>query len=325
MSFEQPMKTKLMHNDVAVSASAELLRCPMLHASGSSADKYRQLSDRLGLDFSSIARVFDALPIFQEGPKHAATRVALAQVLASGKTGRAENLESCLASYDLLGIPGEYDLVQQIVRPSVDRYFSDIVGIDLTALSIADVPLILSDTIGVRKRVRAETQIKAMLAALHEGFPDEESVALVLRVVLVVLGHDAVIGATTTSIVHLLAEQHGRTFAEIAYPENYPRTGVPFVHRKVAEPLEIDGETLEADQDITLLLDVFEEAAHDGDRHLFFGHGRHLCLGRTIALQYWQGVTRKLSGIGLSPKVTALKETTNSVFRTPSVLKIRIN
>jgi hypothetical protein len=314
----------LMHNDVAIAASAELLGCPILSASSSSAAKYRELSDRLGLDFSSIADVFEKLPIFQEGPAHSATRMALAKIIACGKADRKNNCADYLLSYDLLNTPGEYDLVHDVVRPSVDRYFSDIVGIDLTKFSVGDVPLILSDTIGVRKRVRAEEQIQMLHQALREGFPDEDDNALLLRIVLVVLGHDAMIGATSSSIAHILVDHEMTKLSDIPFPIMFPKTGVPFVHRTALETLVQDDTTLEAGDDITLLLDVFEAPEHEQDRKLFFGHGRHLCLGRSIAIQYWQGVVRKLRSIERTLNIKAFESSTNSVFRTPTIARVTV-
>jgi hypothetical protein len=310
-------RTKVFRRDVVVDGSREVLRCPILKSANSGADKYRSLADHLGLDFSQIAEVLDHLPVFQDGGAHSQLRVDLAKLIAKSNRGQDKSVTRAARRFTRLDDRRNVDLVRDIIKPSVDILFTNLVGLDLSLLDISDVSLVLADGIGIRKRRAVEEQLRKLDTALRGQFPDAADREILLRKMLVVMGHDATIASTALSLLQLIMEHPGKLLSEIPYPDTFVRTGVPFVRRTVTDDLRVGDLQINKSQDVSVLLSVFDTSSAENDKKLFFGHGRHVCLGAPLSLRYWRSVTHVLSGINRTGTIVKLEEKPSTAIRTP--------
>jgi cytochrome P450 len=84
--------------------------------------------------------------------------------------------------------------------------------------------------------------------------------------------------------------------SEIGWSDGLPATGVPYVDRLAVRAVEIGGCRIEAGQRIRLYLDALKHS-QGKDHSLYFGAGRHACLGRVIAQKCWRILTGNLRSI----------------------------
>lgn len=328
MSIEDyfaPAREKAFRKDIHVDGSREVLRCPALVASDNGAENYRRLAEHLKLDFSQIAELLDHLPVFQEGEAHAQTRAEIAKMIAQTSKERGTVLREAASKFDRLGQTGPVELMQDVIKPSVDILFTNLIGVDISKLDISELSLVLTDGIGIRQRRRLEKQLKDLDDALRAQFPDASPREIQFKKTLVAMGHDSTMGSAALSMLQMIMDHPGKTFAQMPFPDLFSHTGVPFIRRTARDDVSFAEQSIPKGHDVSVMLNIFDAPSPDADRKLIFGLGRHVCLGGPVSMQYWQAVTHVVSGIDRKAVITQIDEKQDTLFRIPDTVLLEIS
>jgi len=287
------------------------------------ADRHRMLGERLGFDVSEILRAIEAIPLCLRGAAHAERRKRLAELIA-----RAAGSIDAFVAEDLGGMvqaafaPGRHDVMTDFVHPCVDRIIACTIEIAPQTAPDTMISKIFSQSIGVAKRRRMNRELGELRGRLGAAFPELGPDEIADRVALSILGTDTLRGTFGCSL-HALFEGGPARDAVRRYRDIPPRTGVPYIDREALCPGEVEGAGHAAGAAFRACLGALEGGA-DRDRVRFWGFGAHLCLGRKMSLQVWQGITAEL--LRLAPRVRVLEYglLRDDVFAIPGRFEIEV-
>jgi hypothetical protein len=292
-------------------------------------DDYAVLQKRLGIDFSNVLLAFLHIPMCLHDDEHRKARRRVAEHLAARRSDLSAGIENALRVHlKPLQEEGELEVVHQVLEPlilSVTEKITDIPA--AVAADCRSVSTIFDKSIGPRKRQRIDAELARMRAAIvFKLGPRLSDDAVGLRLALIILGRDTLLGTLGESLYSVIAANHGRRLNEISYPPVPPETGVPYIER-IAVKTFCDQETLFKVGDrlrICLQAFVYSKAPRDGAK--IFGVGSHLCLGKALSLDLWKGITCALSKIPLYADIVChdLRKD-DYVFLCPSRLDVRLH
>jgi cytochrome P450 len=221
----------------------------------------------------------------------------------------------------------EVELVGEVLAPLVTEFIAIV-----TETETADIPdcrrvsMVFDRMIGLRTRRELESEVAAVRAAIRASLgPDAPDVEEGLRLAFFVLGNDSLIGTIGESLHRLIEDHPGTTLDAIPFPDWPVETGVPFVERVVAEPVEIGGVKLSPGERVRVLMQGFAYSPDPADRERIFGAGVHSCLGRQMSVELWRAIVARLARMRVSIEVVdhALRQD-NYVFTCPARLSLRI-
>lgn len=284
------------------------------------------LSEHLGIDLSSTLFALGYVPLCQQQDSHAAARRGLAKLIAE----RNEALRSAIPAMvrrhcGVLGLPGRVDVMPAVIEPLVSQALSVLAGISLDVAGVDYVSRIFSQTLGVAKRRKLEQTLGQMIAQLRAAFPDADDSGIGQRLALVILGRDAMLGTFGRSLHGMAQSAQGAAWSALDWPDAPHRTGVPYIDRVAIRDVCVGGQPVDAGGVIRAQLSEYEAAA-DPRKHLgFFGGGAHLCLGRALALEIWQGVAAYLSQSAARPLVLEYGLRRDDVFFLPQTFILEIS
>ena len=284
-----------------------------------------KIVDGLGVDLLATASVARHLPLGQEGCPHASLRKQMAVDL-SRKAAPA------LLAFDdhvrtevprIFAGSGEFDIVAELLAP--------LAGTLVAALSGAQFDMAIGETspsqlfdkfLSLNRRKMIDRQIRQIRDHAGSGTASDDASR---QAALVVLGFDSLLGSMGESFAHSVRANPGKPMSEIAWSEKLPVTGVPYVDRVAVKPIEIGGQQVEEKQRVRLYLDAL---GHAGPAHhdLYFGAGRHACLGGPIAQKAWQALTLNLATI--RRRVTIVNvgyRSSDNVFNCPTSIMVSID
>lgn len=286
------------------------------------------LESRLGIDFSDLIFALNHIPLCLHGEPHLRCRRRISEFLATRKASLSACLPRLVAEhFGPFARGGRIEVMREVIEPFVLEVISTTIDIDFrSAVKCSFVSTIFDRSIGVRKRrriAREVSELRAFIASSLGPEANEEDVGI--RVALVILGNDALTGTLGESLHRLLVVNSGRRLNEIAYPEQPPQTGVPYVDRIVDTPFVLAGQKFVAGDRARIFLQTFAYSAAPKSRRHFFGAGPHVCLGRPLAIEAWQEVSAFLGGVPLFADVISYAEKTdNYVFLCPERLELEV-
>jgi hypothetical protein len=292
-------------------------------------DDYALLEKRLEIDFSNVLLAFFHIPMCLHGEEHRNARRRVAEHLASRASDlSAGMIESLRVHLHPLQQEGEVEVVQQVLEPlilSVTEKITDIPAV--IAADCRTVSTIFDKSIGPRKRQRIDAELGRMRAAIISKLgPSTSDEAVGLRLALAILGRDTLLGTLGESLYSIIAANQGRRLNEINYPPVPPETGVPYIERVAVKPF-CDEETLFKTGDrLRICLQAFVYSKTPRDQARIFGVGSHLCLGKGLSLDLWNGITCALRKIPLYADIVFhdLRKD-DYVFLCPSRLDLRLH
>jgi hypothetical protein len=155
--------------------------------------------------------------------------------------------------------------------------------------------------------------------------PSTSDDAVGLRLALAILGRDTLLGTLGESLYSIFAGNQGRRLNEINYPQIPPETGVPYIERIVVKPF-CDHEThFKTGDRLRIYLQAFVHSTTPHDQGKIFGVGGHLCLGKALSMDLWNGITRVLTKIPLYADIVFHDlRRDDYVFLCPSRLDLRL-
>lgn len=283
------------------------------------------LADHLGLSFPATIRVLETIPLCLARADHAEARRAIAAMIAD----QSEVLRPAIPAMVTgalapLSRPGVVDVMGVVVKPLVDQMISGLVGMTVQLDAETHISRVFSQSLGVSRRRRMETELARLLEDLRAAFPDASDTTIGLKASLAILGRDALTGTLACSLHSVLASAPGRAFRDMIWPELPPRTGVPYVDREALVEVIVDGQPLAAGSSLRAHLAAYEDSRDPRAPLSFFGGGAHLCLGRSLSLDLWRRLAEELAGLPLVPRVDAFALRRDDVFRLPETFRIEV-
>jgi cytochrome P450 len=289
------------------------------------AEDYAALEQRLGMDFSSLIFAFSHIPLCLDGEPHRTARRRISEFLATRKPALQIGLPKAVAAhFGRFAQAGRIEVMGEVIQPFVLEIISTIIGIEVSALASLNASIIFDRSLGIprRRKVAAEVAGLRDLISTRAGAEASED-DIGMRLALVILGRDALIGTLGESLYRLLNENPGRLLGDIDWPELPPETGVPFIERVVVTPFAAEGTCFAAGDRVRIFLQSFAYAADPKSRMTFFGAGAHACLGRPVSLDAWRAITAYLSQIPLRASVASYAvRTSDYVFTCPDRLDV---
>jgi hypothetical protein len=302
----------------------ELVGSSKLHPA-TYAGNYKILEERLGLDFSSLNFAFTHIPLCLHGDPHARARRRMSEFLASRKAALNARIPDAVATrFNAFRREGRVEVMKEVVLPLVLDIISTVIDIDISGVDCANASLVFDKSISVSRRRKAATEITTLrdLISRHLGVnASDDDVGM--RLALLILGKDTLIGTLGESLHRLLEANPGRRLVDIEYPDFPPETGVPFVERVVVTPFMLAAKNFALGESVRIFLQTFAYEGEPKSRANFFGAGPHACLGRPVSLEIWNAITALLSGIPLYATVLSYSaRTTDYIFACPEYLQV---
>jgi hypothetical protein len=300
-----------------------ILKSPDFHVIGYS-DEALKIVEATGIDLTWTVRATRGLPLAQEGALHADLRRKAALHVNRHSAAALADIDIYLRREvpRVLAGPGQLDIVAELFAPLVGRLTKALTGASFDHAPGGLSPSQVFDKfLSLNRRKAVERGVRD----LYSGFLETSSVEDAdIRVALVILGFDALLGTIGESFVRVIEANPGRSLQEMSWGDSPPATGVPYSERVAMRTVEVAGVEIAQDERVRLFLNGF--AAAGPECHgLYFGAGRHTCLGRPISQKLWQmlasgfsAVPRRLSimSVGYRPS--------DHVFNCPTSIKVRI-
>jgi hypothetical protein len=248
---------------------------------------------RLNLDLAPLRRVTAAMPVAHEGAKHVALRREMAM--------RASNqLNAALAAFsetfaaglaEAIGCGMIFDLNRRVLAPAMARLISAISGFDVEPTGDGLAPSQMLDRLlSIRRRKIINARIAELIERAEQAAPDQQPE---IMVAMAILGFDTLHATLAENLVAILRRYQSIPLSKIDWPAEIEETGAPFVERFATASFAIGGHEVKKGQKIRLFLD---DVGPDGVRStdLFFGKGRHACIGRAISQSAWSSVVGQM-------------------------------
>jgi hypothetical protein len=319
--FDAATKTWLITNP---SHCKELLASANLRPA-SFAENYHTLQQRLGIDFSSLTFTFDHIPLCLYGDRHMRARRRASEFLVARKAALNARIPQAVAThFDALQREGRVEIMDSTVVPLILDIMSTVIDTDISVVDCRNASLVFDQSIGVNKRRKIAAEIatlRDLISSRLGASATEDEVGL--RLALVILGKDTLIGTLGESLYRLLELNPGRRLCEIDYPEFPLETGVPIIERVVVTPFKLATCNFVSGDRVRILMQTFAYTAEPRNRANFFGTGAHACLGRPVSMQLWNAITAFLSKVPLLAHVLAYyPRTSDYIFACPERLEV---
>lgn len=289
---------------------------------------YVLLEERLGLDFSTIRHVVGHIPLCNSGELHSRLRRKTGQYLATRRQAIHDMFKNELPELVAgLDRPGRFDLMPDLVRPLVEKFNRAVVGIDLPkTLSIDNVSIIFDRSLGVARRRIIEAELIELQAAIAAQLGlDARHPDVAMRVSLLILGKDALLGSLGESLRFMVQKAGGNRLDEIDLPDMLPATGVGFTERVATAHVEFDGIALQPDERVRVMLQTHEMDGINADANRFFGVGQHACLGRPFSLDLWKSLIALLAKLPRRMELVSHSyRVDNYIFICPESLEVDV-
>lgn len=287
----------------------------------SMADKYRELSRRMDLDFSATIRLLEHLPIFMDGPFHADVRKAMAKQISRTQGCQfravADVVDRVVAAQCN---PGQrVDLVEDFSRPIWRAISNAIVPRDALELQLTDdIPGLFFATLSVRARLDIEARLKSFLETHRHDQQDQ-----LILLCLAVLGARPFLGSIALSLYHVMEANAGKRLSDMDWPEIFPQSALRYVDRIHGG---IDGSVVAGfgkDERVRCVTQSPDWTALE-NRQGLFGFGSHTCIGKSVSEKTWKMITARLSQVPLQACVEGLAISAHvEPFHMPESARIR--
>lgn len=253
---------------------------------------FARMAEVIGRDFPNIRWVVGFIPLFLHGEAHQLRRRQVADLMArSARELRDTTVTECAAAADRLCVPGQIEIMSQVVWPMTCRILSAVSG---TERRIDVLPL-LDGSPGLNKYRRLDHDIAEGVADLSERFPDESNDQIGIRIVSSLIAGQALAATIGHNLLAQLRNARATPIGALDWSEQFTVTGVPEVERLAADGCPI---TLHPGApamrsvfaDLTLFLTQDPEKNRSG----IFGLGAHRCLGAGPAQVIWRQLVSQL-------------------------------
>lgn len=268
------------------------------------------------IDMSGAMRVLDHIPLANEQDKHLQSRRELSRLNNATYSDRLEKLKAELLERErVFRSSGIVDITQAFFHPILD------------AITLPDPSMklerhwpgpsqIFDRFLSFNRRRKVYGSINDLYSLAEASDLEGKDALVALRI----LGYDALLGSMECSFLKVLSANSGAQLNHILWPDTMPATAVPTVERVAGRDLILNGHDIRQGDRLRLFL-----ATDSENTDLFFGAGRHKCVGAGISQKIWQAFADVFSR--QSCTVDLLEVTypaSDFVFNCPQSITIRI-
>lgn len=268
------------------------------------AGEYAKLEQRTRMDWTDIIDALHHIPLANEGEHHSKLRRDFARLISARSAATKEPVGELVAKT----VPAVFragrsaELVQELIRPINNALFTGLIGTPVPDYASApSASQLLDRFLGLNRRKRVQSEIARLSKSFSEQNP---ATSVQYATALMQVGYDSVLGSLGTSLVALLGEGAGSRLCDLAYPDSLPRTGVPYVERVAKKDCAIQGSNIRAGDRVRLSLEACPARGDAGEEALFFGKGRHLCVGKELSQWLWRTLAQELAKVRLKVRIT---------------------
>lgn len=284
----------------------------------SMADRYRELEERTGLDFSHAISLLEHLPVFLNGDVHFRIRKAMARQIS--ETKECQFAQARAVFHGLLEKHfkngAQLDLVTDLAQPLWRSISTVIVPRNALSVELVDqIPGLFSPILSIRERQR----INALIGEYTEEFPGEDNLVLLG---LAALGARPFVGSWSLAFYRVLQENPGRPMSGIVWPSAYPDSSLTYVDRICTEAAPERGIIL---GERVRCMTQYPDYSREQREMSLFGFGGHTCLGKSISEKIWTMTAAELSKVDLVPTCLGTEMSPHSdPFQMPSSIRIKL-
>lgn len=286
----------------------------------SMADRYRELSDRSGLDFSAAIKLLEHLPVFIDGERHQRIRKAMAKRISQTKASQLDAGRKALLALGpkVFRAGAETDLIADFCQPLWRSISSAIVPLNDTTLELVDdIPALFSPHLSIRGRTKINAKIVSFLET-HSTEADDN----LLLVCLASLGARPFVGTMGLSLWETFQTNTGKKMSEITWPSIFTSSSLTFVDRIFSKPSDPCSQSLETGDRLRCFTQS-KSYAPDENRLALFGFGAHTCLGKSISEKVWGMVADTLSRCDLRVSRQSIEMSPhNDPFQMPARIRV---
>lgn len=251
-------------------------------------DQLSTIGSKWAVELRGPLQVLQHIPLANEGETHLKSRRTIAQLHNATYEDRLTKLRSEIALRKYVWeISGSIELTENFFHPVIH------------AITMPFSQALLSPTwpgpsqlfdrfLSLQRRKDVYGQINMLY---EEGLQRLEP-HLDEKIAMRILGYDALLGSIQESFVSQVRLHKSVPLNEIPWPDKLPATAVPTVERIAQSDIEIGGKHISKGQRIRLFLN-----GSDVDQGLFFGDGRHKCVGAGISQKIWQEFVQLFSAL----------------------------
>lgn len=303
----------------------ELLANPALYPAPA-LEHYRNMPSGFGDAFASVAFAFEHIPLSMYGERHAEARRRASTFIAGRHHAIRAWAEDKLPGHlGAFAQPGRVELMREVINPLVRELFATLVNTDLPdRLDLDHVSQVFDKSIGMSRRVRLEADMAQLEAHLRERLGDIGEDEIGMRLGLLVVGKDALVGTLAESMSELFRDNANAPLDGMEFAKLPHRTAVPFVERIASAPVSVAGLDLVEGDRVRVVLQTYGHSPSN-EHHRFFGAGAHACLGRPLSIELWSAIAAGLSRMTSRVRVLDYQLATDSyVFIVPTRFEVEV-
>jgi len=244
-------------------------------------DVYRRISDDTGLEFSSVIRLMDELPVFLSGSEHKERRKSMAKTYAHSRTEQERVVNDVVRKIAtrIEQTNGSFNLLDEISTPIWHAISSVICQNNKTLRGFAsDLPELFNPDASVNLRKRLNDQLESFLEETDDNLLDQ--------LALLVLGVRPLTGSIVLSLHKLARDNAGQCLCDISFPESFPDSALRFVDRIALHDVHLNGRLYQAGTRFRCV--TFDESyTSEQNANNVYGQGAHVCLGKPISQYTW--------------------------------------
>jgi cytochrome P450 len=283
---------------------------------------YDAIAKRTGLDFDASIKAMAAMPLANEDNAHRQLRSRSARAISASWHEATDDLREYIGERVRLTFarPGEIELVGDLCFPIFSHLYAFWSGLALD--EEPGVSQVFCGRMSLNRRRQVDDRLAGLDAALHRSatrIPGDVALSFAI------LASDALVGSLALSLWDAFSTREGQRITNIRFPEALPASAVPYVDRIAGSDIELRGVAFVKGQRVRLMLGDAEPDPN-GARDLFFGAGRHLCLGKPMTEMIWTCLVRSLSRVQLrlTPQSLVMRRP-DHVFRYPQSATVRLH
>lgn len=245
------------------------------------------LQSRYKRQFPNLLFAAGCIPLLLEGQVHREVRRGLADLVSQGRVRTTQAMPDLMARYiaPLERAPNP-EWIAGHLAPLVNELLGHMCG---CRAPLPFPQMVLTRMFDRFVSLAALTEAEMMVGELRQTVAQSEPGLDPAHVVaLLVLGRDSLVGALGTSLHTVLRQNEGRRFAEIAFPEFPPETGVAVADRIAAAAITVGTQTISPGERVRMYFQPISDAGSAVSRNSLFGAGVHSCLGRPISIDVWR-------------------------------------
>jgi hypothetical protein len=278
------------------------------------------IMERTGIDLSFTRLLFEQIPLANEGEKHAALRRRMAHAIAEREELAVESFRLKLVELGprIILSGRSVNLMDEFFIPLVEALITGLIGpVDVQRFVLDSISCVFGRTLSLNRRKTIEAQISQLVNWLAQA--DELQVEPRVALAMMVLGKDSLIGSLSCSLHTVLSFNPGVRCFEIEWPQLLPTTGVPYFERIATDNITIETHHFNRGDRVRLYFDACSGLVGSPQESLYFGAGRHMCLGKRMSQKLWQLLIDYLSSAKVRVSIEDFQFRPNDlIFNYPS-------